>query len=195
MIRILIVLITSQWLSYCHVKEKAEELKENTIATCNAQLENLSNIDNIDQFKDFLNIIKTKNCARLKEILGNRFYYSLDEATINFDFFKKERYLETNYKVNICDFLFEQKKFETIMFKETGFTKQIGAYNLISNANKLYIFTDKKEDLKNYEVTIQVNSCLKNGIPDVGLPTMINFNCDSKPNSKCIFEGILSWPH
>ncbi|MCW7464044.1 hypothetical protein [Leptospira limi] len=156
---------------------------------CNGKLENLSEVENPEQFESFIKTIKNKDCLELKKWLSDHFFYSLDEVMVYIPFYKKNNY--TN-GADICDFFYNQKTFQSIIFEESNVNNVISPYGLIQYANEIKIFGTPNIDSKPYEAILQVSACI-NGTPDTGLETLFNFECYSKPVSKCKFKGVYSW--
>ncbi|XDD41736.1 hypothetical protein AB3N58_10480 [Leptospira sp. WS60.C2] len=160
-----------------------------SIQNCNGKINNYSKVENPDQFVSFIQTIKNKDCLGLKKWLSDDFFYSLDELIVYIPFYKKNNY--TN-GAEICDFFYNQKTFQSIIFEESNVNNVISPYGLIQYANEINILGTPSIDSKPYDAILEVSACI-NGKPDTGLETLFNFECYSKPVPICKFRGVYSW--
>ncbi|TGM62933.1 hypothetical protein EHQ94_19780 [Leptospira meyeri] len=181
----LISLLIMQSILNCSGKPK----KINKSKNCKAEIENYSNTANPNQFHLFVNTIKNKDCLELKKWLSEDFFYSLDELNVYVPFYKKNKFKNG---VDICDFFFNQKTFENVIYRESNVHNVISPYELIQNAYEISISGTPNINVKPYGVTMEVRTCI-DGIPYPGLPTEFSFDCESKPIAKCSFHGVYSW--
>ncbi len=172
---------------------KQSETKENQKVSSLPLVENHSNLTNVNLFEDFIRILKNKECQNLKKLLGQEFHYNVSEASHVFFFYKKDRYLDFLYNIDVCDFFFNQRAFEYAMFKETGLKQRITPRDLVVNSREILIFVELENQPNKYRVRFQIEPFVKNDLPVSYLPTTFFFNCSANPPSKCVFESVSSW--
>ncbi len=146
-------------------------------------------ISNPERFTKLIKILKSKDCESFKALLGNRFYYSLGEASLVFFFYKNKEYKEHTINTDVCDLIFDDQKLDSAILELSGF-KQItySPYYIINNS-KYLSFSKSVGPNSEYFVNLDIQ--------DIDLETFeshentwFSFICKNKDYSNCFLESF-----
>ena len=172
------------------------ELKNDQKTASNTLIEIDSEVGNPHQLKEFLQIIENKDCFNFKKWLGSKFIYSLGEgeAMYAFFFYRQKHYRETSYAIDVCEFMFNQKSFDSVILAASGRILRVNiGYEIIVNAKEIEISSESDVSKSLYRLHMQVTHNPKLGFPNMNLPTMLIFDCDTRKHSKCFLVGLNTW--
>ncbi|WP_167881936.1 hypothetical protein [Leptospira bouyouniensis] len=175
----------------CQMKTKQESKTQNL--RCDPFFKNYSSLKNIDLFRDFIEVIRTRECSNLKKWLGKNFDYVLDEGIIYFSFWQNKNYSDSYKNMEICDFFYNQAKYNQAMAQEYSDTKhQRLPSDRILNSHAIEIYDEKDNQTSTYKVMLRIHSCLSDKKLMASFPTELYFDCSEKLPRRCTLERAFS---